>query len=406
MLSPRIESLHIENFRVLQQFSMDKLLPMNVLLGPNGSGKSTVFDALSFISECCSTGLRKAWEQRGRFQQMRSRGGKGPIVLRIKYRENPDQPLLHYCLAIEENSAGPYVAEEYLEWASLEKDLRFLHFQNGAGYVIPGEIPGAESRREEERLDSPETIAVNALGQLAKNPRISALRRFVAGWYFSRLSTEGTRRVAEPGEQEYLSCEGENLSNVIQYLKNRHPDSWNEIMKKLCSHVPRLEEIISEPMSDGRLLLQIKDFPFMQAIPAKFASDGTLKLLAYLTILYNPKLRPLIGLEEPENYLHPRLLPGLAEECRKTSSDTQLFLTTHSPFFINCIRPQELWVLYRNERGYTQARRASDMQGISAFMETGAKLGHLWMEGYFDAGDPLVAAGGMKNQANRYKNRE
>jgi predicted ATPase len=149
-------------------------------------------------------------------------------------------------------------------------------------------------------------------------------------------------------------------------------------------------------MADGRLLLQIKDAPFERPILAKFASDGTLKMLAYLTVLYDPDPPQLVGIEEPENHLHPRLLPELAEECREASARTQLMVTTHSPFFVNGLRPEELWVLYRDQSGYTQARRAADMRGIREFMNQGALLGHLWMEGNFEIGDPLTAAGSPK----------
>ena len=149
-------------------------------------------------------------------------------------------------------------------------------------------------------------------------------------------------------------------------------------------------------MADGYLLLQIKDAPFDRPILVKFASDGTLKMLAYLTLLYDPEPPQLIGIEEPENYLHPRLLPELAEECRNVTGRTQLMVTTHSPFFVNGLSANELWVLYRDIKGYTQAKKAEDMQGIKEFMNSGALLGHLWMEGYFEVGDPLTASGGQK----------
>ena len=101
----------------------------------------------------------------------------------------------------------------------------------------------------------------------------------------------------------------------------------------------------------------------------------------------------LIGIEEPENQLHPRLLPGLAEECRVAAKACQILVTSHSPFFVNALRPEELWVVFRDEKGYTQARRTADMKGIKAFVDTGAQLGHLWMEGHFEVGDPLTNSG-------------
>jgi len=147
-------------------------------------------------------------------------------------------------------------------------------------------------------------------------------------------------------------------------------------------------------MPDGRLLLQIKDMPFQEPIQAKFASDGTLKMLAYLVVLHDPEPPQLIGLEEPENHLHPRLLPELAEECRQASSRSQMMVTTHSPYFVNALKAEELRILYRDEKGFTQAKSAVDMQGVSDLMSHGAKLGDLWMENYFEFGDPLRRQGG------------
>lgn len=167
----------------------------------------------------------------------------------------------------------------------------------------------------------------------------------------------------------------------------------DKILKTLSERVPRLEKVSAEMMPDGRLLLQIKDAPFDAPIQAKFASDGTLKMLAYLVVLYDPDPPQLIGLEEPENHLHPRLLPQLAEECREACSETQLMVTTHSPYFVNALHPEELWVLYRDPGGYTKAKRAADMQGVSDFVRNGAKLGSLWMEGFFEFGDPLSNQG-------------
>lgn len=398
---PRIEALSVRNYRALQDLKLQDLTPLTVFVGPNGSGKSTVFDVFAFLAECFSVGLRQAWDKRGRFRELRSRGADGPIVLELKYRERPDLPLITYHLAIDEGPKGPYVAEEWLQWRRQQRGrpFRFLEFKEGAGRVVSGEMPDEQDHRIEEALDSAEMLAVNTLGQFARHPRVSALRRFITGWYLSYLTADYTRSVPEAGAQEKLSATGDNLPNVIQYLKEQHEERLDQILKTLTQRVPRLERVDSEFLADGRLLLQIKDAPFERPVLAKFASDGTLKMLAYLTMLYDPEPALLIGIEEPENHLHPRLLPELAEECREAAARSQLMVTTHSPFFVNGLRPKEVWVLYRDEKGYAQARRASDMPGINEFMDQGALLGNLWVEGYFDVGDPFTAAGGPKRSS-------
>ncbi|HBK98652.1 MAG TPA: ATPase [Microcoleaceae bacterium UBA10368] len=392
---PRIEYLKVQNYRALHNLELKNLTPLTVFLGPNGSGKSTIFDVFAFLSECFTESLRKAWDRRGRFRELRTRDSDGCIIVELQYKETSKSPLITYHLAIDEENNRPFIAEEWLQWrrASQGKPFRFLDFKKGEGQVISGESPDEEGERITEQLASSELLAVNTLGQFTKHPRVSALRRFITGWYLSYLTADHTRSLPEAGAMERLSPTGDNLPNVIQYLKEQHPQRLEEILKTLSDRIPRLEKVEASIMQDGRLLLEIKDAPFSHPILAKFASDGTLKLLAYLTVLFDQNPPQLVGIEEPENHLDPRLLPQLAEECRSASANTQLMVTTHSPFFVDSLKPEELWVLYRDEKGFTQAKRTADMQGVKEFMEHGALLGSLWMEDFFDVGNPLKNAG-------------
>ena len=395
---PRIEALRVKNYRALQDVELKEITPLSTFLGANGSGKSTLFDVFAFLSDCFTDGLRRAWDKRGRFKELRTRGSDGPIEFELKYREKPKTPIITYHLAINENKKGPYVDTEWLQWrrGSWGKPFRFLNFEGGKGHITPGEIPIEGDKRINEQLNDHSMLAVSTLGQLARHPRVSALRRFITGWHLSYLSADATRGVPEAGPQERLSETGDNLSNVIQYLKEQHPQRLEKILSILSDRVPRLEKMNTELMVDGHLPLQFKDAPFENPILAKFVSDGTLKMLSYLTLLYAPEPPQLIGIGEPENYLHPRLLNGLVEECREASASSQLMISTHSPYFVNGLHAEEVWVLYRDEQGFTVCKRTSEMLGIKDFLAAGAKLGQLWMEGYFEFGDPLTNAGGPK----------
>ncbi len=391
LLPPRIESLRIRNYRALRDVHLDELTPLTVLLGPNGSGKSTVFDVFAFLSECFSEGLRKAWDRRGRFRELRSRDCDGPILIEIKYREHPGAYLITYHLEIEEQPRGPVVKREFLRWkrGHPAAPFMFLTYGYGEGEVVTGESPEPSDTRISKPLSGPDVLAVSTLGQLAENPRVIALREFVTGWHLSYLSADATRGKPEAGAEERLSQTGDNLPNVIQYLSEQHPQRLEQVFAALRRRIPRLERVEAAALADGSLLLMVKDAPFSSPVLSRFASDGTLKLLAYLTVLYDPAPPKLIGIEEPENYLHPRLLPELAEECAQAAERSQLVVTTHSPFFVDALAPEQVWVLHRGADGYTRARRVSDMPGIADFMRHGARLGELWMEGHFDVGDPL-----------------
>ncbi len=391
----RIEYLKVENYRALKHVELRDITPLTVLLGPNGSGKSTLFDVFNFLSECFQYGLRHAWDRRGRAKELKSRGQQGPIVIELKYRERPREPLITYHLSIDEDDRGPIVKEEWLKWRRGKhgQPFRFLHYHQGQGFAISGESPDEDAQRVDTPLRSADLIAVNTLGQFAEHPRVAALREFITDWYVSYLSIDDTRGQPEAGPQDRLSKSGDNLANVVQYLNERHPNRLSEIFRTLSERIPRLEGVLADPMPDGRLLLQIKDAPFERPILSRFASDGTLKMLAYLVVLHDPNSPQFIGIEEPENFLHPRLLYGLAEECRRASERSQLFVTTHSPFFLNAVRAEEVRVLYRDEAGFTHAERTSDLGGVPEFVQEGATLGQLWSEGRFGIGDPLINSG-------------
>ncbi len=338
---PRMTELRVENYRALRNIHLKSITPLTVLLGPNGSGKSTIFDVLAFLSECFEGGLRRAWDRRGRARELRTRGSEGPTVIELKYKEG-EYPLITYHLAVEERRGSAVVSEEWLRWTrgGGGRPFRFLDYKDGNGTAIPGNTPDQDSRRIDFPLTSPDLLAVNALGQFAEHPRVAALRDFITGWYVSYFSVDSTRGQPEAGPQERLSRTGDNLANVVQFLSEQHPERLAQIFEVLRTRVPRIERVMAEPMQDGRLLLSIKDAPFTHPILARFASDGTLKMLAYLLLLYDPSPPPFIGIEEPENFLHPRLLFGLAEECRGAAERGQVLVTTHSPFFLNAVQSE------------------------------------------------------------------
>ena len=391
----RIEQVTIGNFRSLQKVEFRNMSPLTALLGANGSGKSTFFDVFAFLSDCFSEGLRRAVDKRGKFSDLRSRGSTGPITFEVAYREggriDGRRPgLIRYHLEIDERAGKPVVAAEWMHWkrGSWGKPFRFLDYRYGQGSVISGALPEADDTKIDLSLAAPDVLAVSTLGQLAENPRVKSLRDFIVGWHLSYLSTNDARVVPEAGPQEHLSRSGNNLANVIQFLQERHPHTLEQIFSTLRTRIPKLESVAPVSLPTGHLLLTVKDAPFDEGVQARYVSDGTLKMLAYLVQLNDPEPPPFLGIEEPENFLHPRLLGELSEECEAASARMQMVITTHSPFFINALAADQVWGLRRNSRGYTEAVRAADMAGIHEQIAAGAKLGQLWLEGFFEAGNP------------------
>jgi predicted ATPase len=115
-------------------------------------------------------------------------------------------------------------------------------------------------------------------------------------------------------------------------------------------------------------------------------------MLAYAVLLEDPAPRPFIGIEEPENGLYVRLVETLAsqllEHANRKNRSTQILVTTHSPYFVDALKPEQVWLIRKDKHGHTTARRASDDDQIRTLTEQGIPLGSLWYSNHFDDGSP------------------
>ncbi|MFC1856392.1 AAA family ATPase, partial [Thermodesulfobacteriota bacterium] len=219
-------------------------------------------------------------------------------------------------------------------------------------------------------------------------PAVVALGNLIENWHISDFHISKARPEQEAGFADHLSREGENLSLVIQYLHQHHIKTFDRIINLLTSRVPGVSNVDSKTTEEGRVLLKFKDGAFEDPFLARYVSDGTIKMLAYLTLLYDPNPHPLLCVEEPENQLYPKLLWELAEEFRDYANrGGQVFVSTHSPDFLNAINLEEVFWLEK-KNGYSKIKRASDDEQIKAYMNDGDQMGYLWKQGFFGGADP------------------
>jgi len=388
-----IESLRLENFRAFQAVEMKDIPRFCVLVGANGTGKSTLFALFAFLKEAMAsnvtTALIKLGGSRG-FQEVRSRNSTGPIVIELKFRAEANGPLITYELAIGEEKRRAVIEREVLKYrrGSSGRPWHFLDFQRGTGYAVTNELDQVsevgELVREEQHLKAPDILAIKGLAQFERFPAVVALGNLIENWHISDFHIQQARPEQLAGYAEHLSREGENLSLVIEYLHQQHPAVFTEILDKLKDAIPGITNVQAKTTEEGRVLLKFQDGAFEDPFLARYVSDGTIKFLAYLTLLYDPAPHPLLCVEEPENQLYPTLLWELAEEFRRYAlRGGQVFVSTHSPDFLNATRLEEVFFLVK-EQGYTHIRRAKDDPQIAAFMNDGDQMGYLWKQGFFE----------------------
>jgi predicted ATPase len=396
----KIESIRLKNFRAFRDVSLRDIPDFCVLVGANGSGKSTLFSVFGFLRDAMASNVTAALGRLGGsrgFQEVRSRGSEGPIEIELKIRADIGRgraSVITYELAIDEERGRPVVAREILKYrrGSRGKPWHFLDFNRGQGEAVTNELDRVEDesqlRRESQTLKSPDILAIKGLAQFERYPAAVALGSLVENWHLSDFHISRARPEQEAGYAEHLSREGENLSLVIEYLHKQHPAVFAQILDRLTHRIPGITKVDSKTTEEGRVLLKFQDGAFEDPFLARYVSDGTIKMLAYLVLLYDPAPHPLLCVEEPENQLYPTLLWDLAEEFRAYSQrGGQVFVSTHSPDFLNAVQPEEVFWLVKR-KGYTTVHRASEDKQVSALVAEGDQLGYLWKQGLFEGVDP------------------
>jgi predicted ATPase len=418
-----ILGFRVRNFRTLRditfgklwnQQSVEELSPLTAVIGKNGVGKSTLFDAFGFLSDCLRMGAEEACDahNRGGFERIRSQGKAEPIEFEIYYREEAQSRPITYEVSFDLDHGGrPYVKSERLrqrrKGANWGRPFSFLYLNNGRGAVWSGESAGIKieddnlfnldsvlnsaseesSETELVEMDDIRRLGIATLGSLRQHPRISAFRRFIEGWHLSYFTPDAARSLPMAGPQRHLNVHGDNLGNVVQFLEREHKSKFSSILQKIAEKIPGISKIDTQRTEDGRLLLRFNDNSFTDPFFAHQMSDGTLKVFAYLLLLEDPEPPPFLCIEEPENGLYHKLLEALASEFRQHANakgGSQIFLTTHQPYLVDALSPEEVWVMEKGEDGFSQIRRASDNDLVKNLVAEELPLGGLWYSDYLD----------------------
>ena len=269
----------------------------------------------------------------------------------------------------------------------------FLRLNHGKGRVWAGEEAVGDAEEEsatqqEIELTDPRQLGIGTLGTLKEHPRIKRFRDFLKGWYLSYFSPDAARSLPAAGPQRHLNMHGDNIGNVVQFMEREHKDRFRQILSRIASKIPGISNIDTHVTDDRRVLLRFSDGAFRDPFFAQQMSDGTLKVFSYLLLMEDPDPPPFVCIEEPENGLYHKLLETLAQEFRihatGKKNSSQIFVTTHEPYFVDALRPDEVWVLEKGKDGFSTIQRASAISSVTELVNEGLPLGGLWYADYLD----------------------
>lgn len=374
----QLQRLHARRYRSLRDVELD-FSAINVLIGANASGKSNILDALRLLAQ----GVReKNFEEpvrwRGGLNHLAWKGEQAQrVVLESSFHD--EGQVLVWTVELEAQQGALVVNERLVE----DRDGRvLLETRNGVGRWRTRST-GSEARSL--ALRSGEC----SLAAAAVDPTFpgTSLAEFVRAWSFLDPTPDLLRRASAVGDDAALDEHGRNLAARLKRLKEEDPAAFELILRTMRAvlGVPDAIDFQSSE-DDGRVHFVQNESGLRYRVHQVGASSGTLRVLALLTGLLGDSRPRLIGLEEPENYVHPEALDGLAQLFASSRPGVQVVITTHSPLLLNRLDvPEAICIVRRGAQG-TEVRREPNPEGVrQALKESGFGLGELYQTSGFGA---------------------
>ena len=179
----------------------------------------------------------------------------------------------------------------------------------------------------------------------------------------------------------FLRGDGGNLAAVLDQMDR---DVLEAIAAELRAAVPGLDSIRLEPAGPGEKVIAVREKNNLVFYPHQI-SDGILRFLALTAIAHGAVAAPLLAIEEPENGISPARLFQLVEMLRNHSSTgQQIILTTHAPYLVDCLQPDEL-IVFTRTGGPTTLVQLTPADIAQRRQEFGP-LGELWVSGALQDG--------------------
>lgn len=372
--------------------------PLTFFVGPNASGKSNFLAALEFLQTAVRHdvetavadfgGVSKVWNKRLREQD-------SSTPLRIRIRDEPHEDLGSYGFENHRLDAYDYElaidAQPNGEQFKVESERLTADISNGDGERIAYEISRRANMAEiTSNLANPSFIGTDkvsipelASGRLILNLSIDLVPVILFGrilnWKFYHIDAATARQAYREIPWTGLGRSGENLSVALNQWKRYDGKALEAAEAALRGMVPGFARL--HPVSTGeKLSFQVEEDNVTDRFDPDSVSDGSIRLLALLTITLNVAPGDLIAIEEPENGLHPHLIPEIMALFRYcTDEGAQVFATTHNPDFLDEAAPNEV-LLCDKVNGYTRLLRVASVPEIESFRRS-FSLGELWEQG-------------------------
>ncbi len=363
----RIQSLRAERYRSLRDTYIE-LNDLSLFIGANASGKSAIPDALRFLNEGVrARDFERAVFARGGIVHLAWKGEDAQLIrLSVRLRDQDKTYAWSVCLIRERYD---FRVEEYVEMTAPQSPpVRLMYADNGEGWWWSGE------KGEQVRLKQPPTSCALAAAAADASFPARDIADFIGRWGFFDPGPFLLRRDWSGLESVRLDTHGRNLGETLYALD---PASRDRVVEATRAIVGLPDSIEPRKSQDEDRFYFVQSEPGLQyQVHQMGVSSGTLRMLALMTALLTESGANLIGIEEPENYIHPKALSCFVDYLREARNRVQVMVTTHSPLLLNYLgEPEAIRVVRRDEEKGTLVSAENPDHIRRALEESGFGLG-------------------------------
>lgn len=379
-----LRSVKVQGFRSLASATVP-LGPLTVLVGPNGSGKTNVLNVLRLLSATIRFDLPSAIETFGGFEHIirNDRSTKKihieieAVVTEHAHDGAPDR----YTLDISQRRSQVLNRSEEFTFKRVSGRGRRITVN---GSTVTFGSTGSKGRKLQ--LADEQTTGLSTLPKLAAGQGGEGIDDFAEFISSIRVLEPDVLAARQPSRLygAGLAEDASNLADALLRLKEADQQAFVDVERDLRRCLPGLERILLaiDGGSTRSVVVQLQERGLSNPIDLADASFGTVRLLSLLTALHEPTPPPFTALEEVDHGLHPYALDVVVDALRAASERTQLLVATHSPTFVNRLRPDELVICDRDPDTGASLIPAIDARALGAAADAAElRLGELWFSG-------------------------
>ena len=359
----KLSELTVKNYRSLHEERIG-LSDLNLFIGANASGKSTILDAFRFLHEGIRTrDFREPVFHRGGVVHLAWKGEEADRIELAINLEDDDRTCEWLVRIVKEGSYGFYVEEEVSAMRPKEPPVKLLDSRRGDGWWWSGE-EGQQVVLKQDGMACALAAAAADASFPARN-----VAEFVGRWGFFDPSPFLLHRDWISVESGRLDPYGRNLGETLYSLNQSSRETLEEIVAATQAIIGLPSEIETRE-AEGRFYFVQKEPGLRYPVHQVSASSGTLRILALMTALLAKSETNLVGIEEPENYVHPTALSTFVQYLLNARERTQLMVTTHSPLLLDYLNePEAVRVVQRHEDRGTVVLPQENPDGVRRALE-------------------------------------